>query len=177
MPSPRRMRGDLGLPGFNGLKLSPGPGRAWAATPSPTTKRKPTSSISPTETLPSRGCWSGRLFRMLCPAIRQTILSPPRSATTSSISPATHAHPPEQHCGQVRHLGDPATAKEVEISYVQKGQAVHRKGRALHPCLLARGHSLSHQRIAAGAESGAALSRESSYCLHQCGDQELAELR
>jgi spermidine dehydrogenase len=43
----------LDMPGFDGLKLAPGRVQAWAATPSPTKKRRNISFISPMGTPPS----------------------------------------------------------------------------------------------------------------------------
>ena len=157
----------LGLPGFDGLKLSPGPGPGMGRDAIHNDEAEATSSTSPMETRPSRGCWCAVISRMRFQAILRRTSSPPRSATTNSISPATPTRIRlNSTVVQVNHLGDLATATEVEISYSQQGKLYTVK--AAH-CILACWHTMiPYLSRTARAGRSAAVGREGADCLHQC---------
>jgi hypothetical protein len=78
---------------------------------------------------------------------------------------------------RVRHDGDPATAKEVEITYVQQGRlytvkAAHCILACWHPVIPYLTDELPAPQMAAHCDR-----RRRFPCLHQRGAQELAELR
>jgi spermidine dehydrogenase len=130
----------LGLPGFDGLKLSPGPGQGMGR-----------DAIRNEEAeayffhFPDGNASIARLLvRSLIPAavpgssasdivttqIRYDQLDQPGNPTRIRVNSTVV---------RVRHLGDVATAKDVEVSYVQQGQLC--TVRASH-CVLACWHAV-----------------------------------
>jgi spermidine dehydrogenase len=127
-----------GLPGFNGLKLTPEPGPGMGRDAIYNQQAKdyffhfPDGNATIARLL-ARGlvpaAISGHTVNDVVRAqVRYGRLDQPRNATRIRLNSTVV---------KVRHDGDPATAKEVEVSYVQKGQLY--TVRAAH-CILACWH-------------------------------------
>ena len=68
---------------------------------------------------------------------------------------------------KVKHVGDPATATEVEITYSQQGKLATVRAEPLHSGLLAHDDSLYQFGAAGGAGGGAAIGGEGADRLYQ----------
>ena len=73
---------------------------------------------------------------------------------------------------RVQHSGQPESAKEVEVSYVQEGKLKKTTGKVLHPRLLQQHGPISLSRAARKAKGSSALLREGTVHLHaRCHSQ------
>ena len=168
---------NSGYPGFQGLKLEPTPRevlylRAGRRRTGARTRRAPTRaaarSTSPTATRRSPGCWCGRCCRTPCPARRRKTSSPPAWTTGSSTSRGhRRASGSTARSCRLPIVGDPASAREVAVTYVADGQTRTRARRARRAGVLELDHPVSLPRDAGGAEGGARLRHQGADRLHQ----------
>ena len=77
----------LGLPGFDGLKLAPGPGPGMGRDAIPNEEAEKYFFHFPDGKLRLRVCWCGARFRMLFPAATRKTLLPSRCNMTGWIGP------------------------------------------------------------------------------------------
>jgi spermidine dehydrogenase len=74
---------------------------------------------------------------------------------------------------KAKHIGDPANAKEVEVTYVRGGQRPSGARCALHTRLLQHDDSLSVSGNVRQTKGSARLLREDAFGLHECANQQL----
>ena len=136
----------LGLPGFNGLKLSPGPGPGMGRDAIHNEEAEAYFFHFPDG--------NSSIARLLVRSLIPKPFPAKRIGYRHRPGPLCAARSPgnttrirlNSTVVRVRHLGDPATAQRGGNLLRAAGQAEHGERRSLHSRLLARDDSVSHQR-------------------------------
>ena len=167
----------LGLPGFNGLKLDPTPGKGM--------NRDCIHNDEAEKYFFHHPDGAATIARLLVRKLIPAAL-PGDSATDVVLAKADYSKLDEPSSAmrirlnstvvKVNHRGDPARAKEVEVTYFYREQAQDGARRELHSGVLACGDSVHRAGIAGGAKTSAGFGAESSAALQQRAGAQLERL-
>ncbi len=158
----------LDLPGFAGLKLDPAPGKGMNRDTIPNEEAEKYFFHFPD----GNASIARLLVRKLIPDTLAGNSAPDVVLAKANYSRLDSAGSPvkirlNSTAVRVKHLGDAATAKEVEVAYARGGKVYTAKREELHPGVLACGDPLHLSGAATEAARGAGLRAESSAALYQ----------
>ena len=162
------------LPGFDGLKLDPKPGKGMNRDAIPNEEAEKYFFHFPD----GNASIARLLVRKLIPdAIPGNSLSDVVLAKANYAKLDESGSPVRIRLNstavRVKHLGDAASAKEVEVSLCARRQSLYRQSEECDSGLLARGDPLHLRRSARQAETSAGVGAESSAALHECCSAQL----
>ena len=169
----------MGVPGFAGLKLEPTPDGVLADLPGGHHGRQKAERRRRQHSLPRRQRDGGAAAGALADARRRARQDAGgRRRRARGLREARRAGQTARirlnsTVVNVRHDGDPASAREVVVTYSRGRQALRRARRARGHGVLEHVHPVPGARPAGDAEGGAALRRQGAARLHQRGAAQL----